>query len=454
MKRSMNQKGFKTLSSDMRTRFGYLWQNELLWLQAAIRSSVAKNAASLYLIQFANYVLPLITVPYLVRVLGPTGFGLVAFGQSLIAYFALFVDYGFAFSATRKISVNRKDLAEVNRIAFDVWAVKSLLCVLGFLILLIVTTFISKLYEVKTLLVILYGTIVGNVLFPTWLFQGMERMIMISVINLAIRGFVVVGIFSLVRQPEHYLLYAGLLSFSSIAAGIWGAATAWRMFGLHFNIPSFRGMMQALKEGGVLFLSQASISLYTVGNAFILGMLTNPTIVGYYSAAERIISAVKGLWGPITQGAYPRFSKWASESKELALKWAKKMLVMAGIIGGIISLTLFLGATLIVKIILGSNYEPSISVIRIMAPLPFLVAASNVFGIQIMLPFGKDKAFMVILFSAGILNIISALLLTPIWQASGMAGAVLLTESFVTITMLIWLLKSGLNPLTGLLVQK
>ena len=438
----------------MNERFSSQWREMALVIRTALRSSVAKNAASLYVIQFANYILPLITIPYLVRVLGPAGFGVVAFGQSLIGYFIIFVDYGFAFSATRKISVERNNPVKVSQIAFNVWAAKGFLCIAGFVTLLLLISFVPKLRESAILLLILYGMVIGNVLFPTWLFQGMERMVMISVINLVIRAFVVVGIFLLIRQPEHYLLYAGLLSFSSVAAGIWGAATAWRMFGLHFNIPSFRGMMQALKEGGVLFLSQASISLYTVGNAFILGMLTNPTIVGYYSAAEKIISAIKGLWGPITQAAYPRFSKMAVESKTLALQWARRMLVIMGGLGLILSITLFVGAPLIVRLVLGPEYEPSIMVVRILAPLPLLISISNVLGVQIMYPFRLEKAVLAIVFTAGLLNITIAILLASTWLASGMALAVLISEAFVTIGFLFYLQMNNLSPVGKLQVRE
>jgi PST family polysaccharide transporter len=423
------------------------WQDTTLTLKVALRSSVAKNAASLYIIQFANYILPLITVPYLVRVLGPSGYGTVAFGQSLIAYFVLFVDYGFALSATRKISVERNDPIAVSRTVFNVWGAKILLCALSFAMLLLLVSIVPKLREISILLFILYGTAVGNVLFPVWLFQGMEKMVFISVINLIVQFFVVIGIFTLVHRPEDYLLYAGLVSLGSIGAGLVGAVVAFFKFKLHPVIPSWRGIWQALVEGWMLFLSMASVSLYTVGNAFILGLLTNPTVVGYYSAVEKIVKAVLGLLGPIAQAAYPRFSKMASESKELALLWGRRTLVLMSCLGGALSIALFLGAPFIVHIVLGPDYEPSVMVMRVLAALPLLIGASNVLGIQLMIPFGRDKAFTSILFSAGLINIALAILLAPIWQESGMAAAVLLSEAFVVVAMLTYLWLSRLNPL-------
>jgi PST family polysaccharide transporter len=179
-------------------------------------------------------------------------------------------------------------------------------------------------------------------------------------------------------------------------------------------------------------------------------MLTNPTVVGYYSAAEKIVKAILGLLGPVSQAAYPRFTKMASESKAMALQWGQRMLLLMGSMGFILSISIFFGAPLIVRIVLGPEYEPSIMVMRILSGLCFLIGTSNVLGIQIMLPFGKDKAFTSILFGAGLINIALSILLAPIWQESGMAVAVLLSETFVTGVMIIYLQLQKLNPFLGL----
>jgi len=276
----------------------------------------------------------------------------------------------------------------------------------------------------------------------------MERMVAISLINLAMRMFIVLGIFLLVHKPGDYLLYAGLMSAGSMAAGVAGLAVAVAMFGLKPANLSWKGIWETLVEGWTVFLSKASVSLYAAGNAFILGMLTNHTVVGYYSAAEKIVRSVVGLIGPISQAAYPRFSKMAAESRALALQWAQRMLMLMGGFGLVLSIALFTGAPLTVSVVLGHLYEPSISVMRILAPLPLLIAVSNVLGIQIMLPFGKDKSFTKILFSAGIINIIFAILFGPTWQESGMAIAALLSELFVTATMLVYVYLHDINPLT------
>ena len=413
--------------------------------ETVLRSSVAKNAASLYVMQFANYVLPLIVVPYLLRTLGPTGYGAVAFGQSLIGYFAVFVQYGFGLSATRKISVDRNDLLAVSRTASNVWAAKLLLCVAGLALLVLLSSAVPKLREVMRLSLVLYGTVIGNALFPVWLFQGMEKMVFISFINLVVRLFVVVGIFTLVHQTEDYLIYAGLTSLGAIAAGVAGVGVALFLFRLRPVFPSRGGIRDALAEGWALFLSTSAVSLYTVGNAFILGALSNLTVVGYYSAGEKIVRAVRQLLMPVSQAAYPRFGKLASESRDLALQWGGRMLLVMGGLGLALSVCLFLGAQSIVAFVMGDGYEPAAQVVRILAPLPLLISASNVMGVQVMLPFGRDRAFTSIVVCAGLANVALAVLFVPVWREVGMGAGVLLSELFVTGTIAVYLWRSGLG---------
>ena len=415
------------------------------WIQIGLQSTIARNVASLYLIQFANYIVPLIMVPYLARVLGPAGYGAVAFAQGFINYLTLFVEYGFEWSATRRISVHRENHKIINYTALHVWAAKGLLSLIGLGLLLLLIAVVPRLREVSMLLLALYGIVLGNVLFPTWLFQGMERMIAISVINLGMKIAVLVGVFNLVRQPKDTLVYAALMGGGFFAAGLAGVIVAVRMFNLKFALVTWSGIWETLKDGWVLFLSKASVSLYTTGNAFILGMLTNHTMVGYYSAAEKIVKAILGLLGPISQAAYPRFSKVAVESKGKALFWGRRMLLLMGGTSFGLSVGIFLSAPVIVTILLGSQYSPSIVVMRIIAFLPFLIALSNVLGIQLMIPFGMDRAFTIILFGAGILNVSLAILLAPVWQAAGMAFSVLLSEVFVTLTMFILLKYKGFD---------
>jgi len=412
-----------------------------------LRSTVACNAASLYLIQFANYIVPLIMVPYLVQVLGPAGYGAVAFAQGFINYLMLFVEYGFNWSATRKISVLREDHQAVNRTALHVWVAKGLLSFAGFAVLLLLIAVVSKLKEVAWLLLALYGLVLGNVLFPTWLFQGMERMVAISAINLAMKVAVLVGVSALVHRPEDAVLYAALMGGGFFAAGLVGAIVAVRMFNLKFAPITWSEIWEALREGWLLFLSSASAKLYITGNAFVLGMLSDYSVVGFYAAAEKAVTAIRGILVPISSAAYPRSSKLASISKDYALSWAKRLLFLMVAIGAILTVITLIMAPLMIDLLFGKEYHRSTQVLRILALCIFIDSIVNVWGMHVMLPFNYDKAFFLVHIFAAIVNISLAIVLVPILQEVGMAISVLLSwlSMIGTESLFLWF-KAGITP--------
>lgn len=415
-------------------------------LRVGLKSTVAKNAASLYVILVAQYILPLITVPYLVRVLEPSGYGLVAFGQSFIAYFTILADFGFAFSATRKISLQREDISAVSRTASHVWTSKAFLAAAGFILLLLAITLVPKLQESSELLFVLYGAVIGSVLFPTWLFQGMERMVAISAINLIMQLFIMVGVFMLIHRPEDYMTYAVLLSTGSILSGLIGASIAFYMFKLQLVLPSKRGIIETLREGWMLFLSMASVSLYTAGNAFMLGLLTNATTVGYYSAAEKIMRAVLGLLGPISQAVYPRFSKMASDSTDKMVQWSSVMIPIMGCIGLALTAMLFFGAPMISSTLFGPEFEPSVKVMRILSFVVLNVSLATIWSTWIMIGSRRDKAVLCIIFGAGIINLGLAFMLIPLYQELGIAISWMIAETFVNLASFTYTWTNGINP--------
>lgn len=411
-------------------------------------STIGKNIISLYLLLASYYILPLITVPYLVRMLGPEKFGLVAFGQSLITFFVLFVNYGFDLTATREISIQRDSNEQVSRISCSVWIAKALLALFGFTVLIILILFVQKMKQNSILLILLFGTAVGNMLFPNWLFLGLERMKAISVINITMRVITTLSVFILIREPGDYLLYAGLLSFQWIFAGISGVWFAIARLKIRIIIPEAREVASVMSDGWRLFVSNLAQSIYYSGNSFILGLLTtNYSAVGYYSAAEKITLSLVGLFRPIAQAVYPRFSHMAASSKNSVLLWGRRLIYVMGGVGLMASLTIFFGAHIIVMVLLGPGYDPSVVVLQILSVLPFLMALSDVLSNQIMLPFNKDTFYTIIRVFTAMLHVVLALLLVPRLQENGIALVFILSQSFILVTTFLFLWYWELNPL-------
>ncbi|MEW6144675.1 MAG: flippase [Thermodesulfobacteriota bacterium] len=415
-------------------------------IRRGLKSTICANIISLYVLQISFYVLPLITVPYLVRVLGAEKFGLVSFGQSLINFFVFFINYGFDLTATREISIKRDDNRAVSRLSSSVWLAKFLLSLAGFLVLLAMIAAVRKMNQIAPLLLILYGLVVGNMLFPSWLFLGLERMKAISAINLIMRSVATAGVFIFVRNPDDYLVYAGLLSFQWVFAGLAGVLFAVRRLRIRIRMPGAGEVLSVLSGGLTLFVSNIAQSLYIGGNSFILGLLTNYSAVGYYSAAEKITLSLMGMFRPLAQAVYPRFSQLASSSRETVLLWGKRLVYAVGGLGIITSFALFFGAPLIVKIVLGKGFDPSIAVLQIMAVLPILMALSDVLGIQIMLPFGKDRLYAVIRILTASIHLLLAILIVPRFKEAGMAFVFVMSQVFILALTFSCLRHWGLTP--------
>jgi PST family polysaccharide transporter len=305
---------------------------------------------------------------------------------------------------------------------------------------------LPKIREVAVLLIILYGIVIGNCLFPVWLFQGLERMKAISVINISMRALSTAGIFILIRNPDDYIFYAGIISFQWISTGLVGMWFAINRLKIRLIMPSMREVMQALSEGRTLFLSQIAQGIYSSGNSFILGMLTNYTVVGYYSAAEKIVLALVGMIFPVTRAIYPRFTQMAIYSKDQVFLWGRRVLYVMGSVGVLIYAVILIGAPLIVNILLGPKYEHSITVLRILGILPLIIGISMSLNMQFTLPFGKDRAYTIIHVLAGPINLLFAFLLVPVWDQKGMAITMVITESFICASSFLYLWYFGLNP--------
>lgn len=416
------------------------------------KKRLLSNFLSLSILQGVNYILPLITLPYLVRILGPEKFGLIMFAQAFIQYFIVLTDYGFNLSAIQEISIHRNNKEKVSEIFSSVMIIKFSLLIISFIMLTFIVFSFEKFRKDWIVYYLTSGIVIGQVLFPIWFFQGMEKMKYITFLNILSKLIFTASIFIFIHKASDYIYVPLINSFGFIVAGIIAMWIVFKDFGIKLRLVELSDIKHQLQEGWHIFISTVAISLYTVSNTFILGIFTNNVIVGYYSAAEKLIIAVQGLLNPVSQTVYPYIAKLVNESKERAIVFIRKMTIVVGSLSLILSLVLFIFSDLIVEIILGSQYQKSIIVLKILAFLPFVIALSNIFGIQTMLTFNYKKAFSNILIAASIINIALALILIPVYKHIGISFAVLTSECFVTITMFLFLKKKGINILEGKVV--
>ncbi|MFQ1802258.1 flippase [Aeromonas veronii] len=408
-----------------------------------------KNIASLFGIQGMNYLIPLITLPYLVRVLDPIGYGSLGFSLAIVQYCCMLTDYGFNLSITQQIAVYRDDKLKVSKLFWSVLFCKMGMAILSLLAVSIAVYFVPKLNEVSLIVYSGLLMVLGNVLFPTWLFQGKEKMGWIAISNITARLLAIPLIFIFVNKPEHAYIAALITSLTTILAGYIGLYFVWRQKWVIWYRPTFSDVAEMLRDGWHVFISTAAISLYTTSTTVILGFISGPIAVGYFVAADKLRQAVQGLITPFFQALYPRVNATMAKSREEGFLLIRKILKWQGIFTFSLSIAIFLTAPLMISLAYGEQYDAAVPVLFLMAWLPFVVGLSNVFGMQTLLVLGYKAIFSKILMMAGVINVIFILPLTYYNAEVGAATSVLLTEIIVTIVMVVVIIKKKIPLFKG-----
>lgn len=403
---------------------------------------VTQNALGLYAVQFAGYVIPLATLPYLARVLRPPGFGLLLFAQSFALWASITIEYGFNLSATREVAQNRNDRQALARVASGVLGAK-LILLAGFAAIAFVAAFAAGSFRQHPgylAWAILQALAFG--LSPFWYFQGTERMVGAVLIELFARATAAASIFLLVRQPGDG--WKVLASLAAAGCAIVVVQTLWMYRDVGFQWPSRESSIAALRSGWHMFLFRGAYNIYGTANAFILGLFVPSVHVGYFGGAERIAKATQGLTLPFTQAFYPHMSRMASHDSPRAgrlVRWSIPVACIAGLVLGAALAVFARGA---VSLILGPNFVASVPVLYVFAMIQPLNALNTALIMQWMLPRGFERAVGAITASAILINVVSASLLAPRFLHLGMALAILLAEWCQTILLAVFLIRPGI----------
>jgi polysaccharide transporter, PST family len=418
------------------------------------RRKLIGNMFWLYTLQGLNYFIPLAVLPYLVRVLGVERYGLVAFAQSMAQGFIFLTDYGFNLSATKQIARVRHDNQELSRVFCAVMVIKFALLLIGIAILAIMTATIPRFHADSISFAIAFVAVLGSVLFPLWLFQGVERMGYISVVSGGAKLLAAVLLFFLVRRPSDYLLAIGIQSGGMLLAGIAGFWTALAHFNISFSWPGRQDLRQMLRDGWHLFISYAAGALYATNNVFLVGLIAGNIEAGYFSAAEKTVRGVQGLLTPMTQAIYPHVSVLAAESRQRAASFIRKTLAWMGLSSFVPSTLLLLLAHPVALILFGAAAAGSVAPLRWIALLPFILTISSVLAIQTMIPFGLERPLSRIYVSTGLGSILPLFTAIHFFGATGAAATVLIVEAGVVVAIWITLKRHGIDLRRGTAQQE
>ncbi len=422
----------------------------LTFVSKLLRRPLIANALALYAVQGLNFLLPLLLLPYLLRVMGKESYGYIIFAQSLMGYATILTDFGFNLTAARDISVARESPEDVARIYWSTLFAKCLLLLASAIILSIVVAVTPSFREHWPIFAASSLLVLGSVAFPQWYFQGLERLKDVAVFQGVAKCLIAGSAVVFVRSPRDAVVAAVILSAPQLAATLVAAAIGKRMMPVIFYRPGWRDIREALQRGWHMFLSSISASLYLNTNTFVLGLLAGPGAVAFYNVGSRLASAIQGLAGPVTQSIFPRASLLFAEQPAHAWALLRRavMLLLPSIAMASLAVALF--APWIARLIGGGSIAGAVPVIRIMAVLPVLVTSAALLAQVVMVNLNMTRQLLGIYFTVGILNLVLLVPLILRYGAVGAAVALVIAETVGPVLMMIAVMRhrrSGITPI-------
>lgn len=366
----------------------------------SLRSKIGKyrrvmvNFFSLSMINGVSYLLALVTMPYLIRVLGEERYGAYLFIYTVAQYLLLAGNYGFRFSVTRQISVHRDDKNRVNEI-FNATIVARLIISLA--VVLPVLAAVAIFMDSDDVLMYLFalGIVFGDILIPVWLFQGLEEMKYLTIVNV-ISKFVFAGlIFIFITNESDYVYVVLLNSMGYVAAGVASLWIAMKHFGIRFSMPTFAAVKAQYRDGWHIFVSNIGMELYRNSNIFLLRVFAGEAAVGIYGAVEKIVKAVQTILNALPMALFPYISRLFYGEKSgdnvtvlmRLVKWAFLLLSVVAVAFIISSKLLYIYLGLEI------DYEIARTLVWLMAPVLLFGCMNYIVGIVGLLNLGAAKSF-------------------------------------------------------------
>jgi len=338
----------------------------------------------LYLMNIAKMVFPLVTLPYLTRVMSVPVYGVVTYVKAVMQYMQLLLAFGFALSATKEIVGANLDKDKISRILGDVQVAKLLLTAMGGAALVVLTIYIPILRENILFVALSYLNVVITELLADFLFRGLDKMEVLTVRFVVSKIISTICTFLFIKADSHLLLIPIFDCLGSLAA-LGMVLVEIKKLGVRFAPSGIRESVRMLKESFTFFLSDMATLAFGALNTLMIGIYSSATDVAYWGLVMQLVGAVNAMYTPITNGIYPSMLRTKS------LGFIKKIVLLFMPIVTVGCLICWFGAELIVTIVGGAHYLDAATVFRCMVPVLFLSFGAQLFGWSTLGPIGKTR---------------------------------------------------------------
>lgn len=396
---------------------------------------IFSNIVWLLSVQLANFILPLITLPYLGRILGVEKFGIIMFVMSFIQILILISDFGFNLSATKQVSINRNNKKKLSEIFSSILIIKIILVFICLIVLFILIGYVDKFYQNKHLFILFFGMVIGNALFPLWFFQGIEKMRISSLLNVLTKIIFTILIFILVTNSTDVIFIPICYSIGYIVSGVLGVIIAITKFKITLYIPSYKLIIEYLKDSTLYFISRISVSIYSIANSFIITLILGPVAAGYFSAAEKLYNAILAVISVISDALFPYMSK----NKNIAVyKKVSLSVILISFVGLIVT---FFIADKIIYIIYGSEFGSSSTLFKIILLSTIFAIPSILIGYPLLASFGLEKYTNFSVLIASMIHIVLLIIFIPFKSIVLYSTTLIITQFIVLIIRLLGVRK-------------
>ncbi len=382
--------------------------------------TLVANFGYLSLLQVAGYVFPLITMPYLARVIGAEGFGKIAFAAAIMVWFQTIADWGFCYTATRDVAKNRDDKEKVSEIFSNVFWARIFLMLVSFVVLSICVMTIPKLKENADVIMISFLMIPGHIMFPDWFFQAMERMKYITILNIVSKTLFTIAIFLFIKERDDYILQPLFTSLGFVISGIIAMYYILVKWKIRLWFTPFKEIIKTIKLSTNVFINNIAHNLYNAFSTILLGFLSGSVATGIYDAGRRFIQIGESMLGIISRVFFPFVTRKGDKHGMYAKIHISLSVVMA--------ILLFIFAPLLIELFFTEEFSKAVGVLRLMCFVIPFITLYQVYAINWMIVKGFEKQSRNIVLISSLIGFLIAYPLIKSFSYYGVVSVLIIVD--------------------------
>lgn len=387
--------------------------------------TVFANFGYLSLLQIAGYVFPLITMPYLARVIGADGFGKIAFASAIVVWIQTISDWGFNLTATRDVAQNRDDKDIVSKIFSNVLWSRCLLTVFSGFILFLAITVVPYFHENSEIIWITFLLVPGHILFPDWFFQAIEKMKYTTIFNLLLKLIFTVAVFVFIHDREDYLIQPLLTTVGYLLCGVAALFLILKKWNYKLYGPDWAGIKKTIKGSTDVFINNLMPNLYNSFSVMLLGIFGGATANGLYDGGSKFPLIFYQFQSVLSRAFYPFLSRHPNKHSFYA-----KINMGTALVG---ALLLIVVSPWVIKIMLGDEFYNSVIVMQILSFSVVFLAMDYTYGTNFLIIHHQERQLRNMTFISSLIGMCAAFPLVYYFTYIGAAITVLLCRGLLGI---------------------